>query len=151
MYRRTYRASGGTVGGTALALGLGTAVAVLEETSEEWLPGPTEIVLAVGLTGMAVLIVALMIRVRTVVDGDGVTVRGLIRTRRVRWPDVREFRIQRLTIGLYNVGGAGDGVFLYRRDGRRIELPQINEGVFGGADGLRTEVANLNWLRHSAR
>jgi hypothetical protein len=151
MDRRTYRASGGKVGGIAILLGLPTATGVLTISDEDNIPRPVKILLGVGLTGIAVLIVASLIRVRTIVDDDGVTVRGLIRTRRIPWLDVREFRVQRLTIGLNNVGGAGDGVFVYDDDGRRIQLPPLNEGVFGGANGLRREVDTLNRLRRSTR
>ncbi|WP_165953659.1 PH domain-containing protein [Streptomyces sp. 8K308] len=63
----------------------------------------------------------------TYVDLDGVRVRGVLLTRRLRWAELHDIRVESNTEASPLFGQPATLAYAYRRDGRRIQLLYFDE------------------------
>jgi hypothetical protein len=122
-----YRVSATTFGRLMSAMLLGALTIVVTVLSDGDLPGSYKIgILIAGLGGVGAVVAWARVA-RTSTDVDGVTVRGLLRTRTYAWPDIQAIQIEQNPGGYADDRGPRQIGVLYDGTGRRIPLPQVNE------------------------
>ncbi|MFI6582672.1 PH domain-containing protein [Embleya sp. NPDC050493] len=121
-----------------LGMGVGATVGIASETGwfSLWPP-----VMGLFALLMSFELFRLHVIRATVVDGYGVTLRGVFRTRVVAWPDTQGIEIETLPWGLEDQ--PTQAAVLYDSTGRRYALPNM--------DDLRTDDLNheVNALRET--
>ncbi|MFI1380268.1 PH domain-containing protein [Embleya sp. NPDC020886] len=107
-----------------LMLAMGALVTVGMAAEQGWFSvGPLGMGVFFGLSSVGVF---RLYAVRaTIVDRDGVTIRGMFRTRVVAWPDVQGIEIEGTRGGLDDQ--PTQVVVLYDSMGRRYDLPNLND------------------------
>jgi hypothetical protein len=126
---RPYRPGTGrwlVIGWEAVALGL-LAWSTIEQFS---VTGAGRHVLACAIAALWVIGTARIIDMGAYVGDDGVLIRGLVRTRHMRWQEIAHVRLHRAT---HKIGGwrieSGMTVLIERRDGSTVNTELWAEGV----------------------
>jgi hypothetical protein len=105
-------------GALSILLALGT---------DDTLSGPIRIgILFAALGGLAAVVAWARVAC-TITDVDGVTVRGLLRTRTFAWPDIQAIQIELNPGGYVDDRGPKQIAVLYDGAGHRVPLPHLNE------------------------
>jgi hypothetical protein len=89
-------------------------------------------------------------RAATIVDHAGVAVRGLRPTRRFRWPDIQDIRIEHNPVAYTQDAAPRHITVLYDGAGHRVPLPHLNEKNLANLQlTLATEVEAIHsaWQR----
>jgi uncharacterized membrane-anchored protein YitT (DUF2179 family) len=114
----TYRASTKMIGTTVSLLGGGGLVLLIRMSADDEVPGSWLVWFAVGWVVFAGLLMTLVLRPSTTVDGDGVLVRTVTKSRRYAWTEITDVRFEQVNLGVH-------GACLYDTQLRRIPLPHL--------------------------
>lgn len=136
---REYRTRAGSGGGAYLWMGLVWVWGCYQSATADRLPLWWRVALPV-LTALFIAFVAYARPRRfTVLDERGITVRSLLRVRRLRWAELYDVRAEAWPGRARTVSGAEwVSAYAYLPRGKRVALPCVDDRE---VEGVRTEVA----------
>lgn len=122
-----YRIADRTFGRLLALMSFGALSILVAVGTDDTLPGPIRIgILVAGLGGVAALVAWARVAC-TGTDPEGVTVRGLLRTRTFAWPDIQAIQIEQNPGGYIDDRGPKQIAVLYDKTGRRVPMPHVND------------------------
>ena len=127
MEDRRFRIADTRFGRLVVLMSFGALSILVAVGTDDTLPAPVRIGVRVAGLGSLAALVAWARVAATIADLDGVTVRGLLRSRTFAWPDIQAIQIEQNPGGYADDRGPKKIAVLYDSAGRRVPLPHVNE------------------------
>ncbi|NYI07671.1 PH domain-containing protein [Allostreptomyces psammosilenae] len=124
---REYRARAGRTASLCVAAGLGTVPPLLPLLLVEGVPGWVGVVGVVLVAGLIGSLAFAASRCGTVVDLDGIRVRGVFRSTRLRWAEIQALHAEEELTAVVRRYGPRVIANAYRSDGRRVPLRYVDD------------------------
>ncbi|MFI6155127.1 PH domain-containing protein [Kitasatospora sp. NPDC051170] len=122
-----YRVATTRVGGLALTILLLSFGALLPIWNDKEFAPSTKAIGSVLVIGFCLLVVVGVARAGTLVTPEGVTVRGMVRRRRLAWAEIARFGKAPNPNAHAGRGAPAFLTYAFRADGRKVHLPYVDD------------------------
>lgn len=122
-----YRVASTRIGGFAFTILLLSFGALLPLWADEGFSSGVKGAGTLLILGLCLLLVISAAQAATVVTGEGIRVRGMIRRRRLAWAEIAEIRKQPNPNAHMGRGAPQFFTYAHLRDGRKVQLPYVDD------------------------
>ncbi|WP_344341771.1 PH domain-containing protein [Kitasatospora putterlickiae] len=122
-----YRVATTRVGGLALTVLLLSFGALLPLWSDQEFAPSTKAIGSLLVIGFCLLVIVGVARAGTLVTAEGITVRGLVRRRRLPWAEITRFGKAPNPNAHAGRGAPAFLTYAFRADGRKVHLPYVDD------------------------
>ncbi|MER7708649.1 PH domain-containing protein [Kitasatospora sp. NPDC097605] len=122
-----YRVATARVGGLALTILLLSCGALLPLWSDKEFAPSSKAIGTLLVLGFCLLVIVGVARAGTLVTAEGITVRGVLRRRRLPWTDITRFGKAPNPNAHTGRGAPAYLTYAFHTDGRKIHLPYIDD------------------------
>ncbi len=124
---REYRVGAGRTVPVVVAVVLATIGVLFPVWTDEEIAGWVKWLLTLGLVGFFAWLVTGAARAATVADADGLRVRGLVRVRRLTWPEIQDIRMEVNHGAAMNRNAPQRVSYAYGPRGRQVQLMYVDD------------------------
>ncbi|MFB6892424.1 PH domain-containing protein [Kitasatospora sp. NPDC056327] len=122
-----YRVATTRVGGLALTVLLLSFGALLPLWNDQEFAPSTRAIGSLLVIGFCVLVIVGAARAGTLITAQGVTVRGMVRRRRLAWAEIARFGTAPNPNAHMGRGAPAFLTYAFRADGRKVHLPYVDD------------------------
>ncbi|MFJ4095108.1 PH domain-containing protein [Kitasatospora sp. NPDC089913] len=121
-----YRVASNRVGGLAFTILLLSFGALLPIWKDKEFAPSTKAIGSLLVIGFCLLVIVGAARAGTLLTAEGITVRGIVRRRKLRWAEIARFA-KAANPNAHAKGAPKFLTYAFRADGRKIHLPYVDD------------------------